>query len=149
MKSEHLTRTVVFAFLLALVGYLVIFYGLEHLRNRKGPWQVGFDQGTAAQPRIVIDQPWLHITNVQVTFAGSHLASTNSPATLAFGQPQPVPYPVPFGQCVFMDTTFLPGTVTFQLFGHELELLPRVLVIDRAEYPWRSGTNIVLEVLGQ
>jgi hypothetical protein len=43
-----------------------------------------------------------------------------------------------------MDTTFLPGTLTFRLFSHELELLPRVLIIDHEEYPWVPGTNIVL-----
>jgi len=37
-----------------------------------------------------------------------------------------------------MDTTFLPGTVAFQLFGHEIELLPRVLIIDHEEHPWHS-----------
>ena len=55
-----------------------------------------------------------------------------------------MPYEVPFGNCVFMDTTFLPGTITFQLFGHEIELLPRVLVIDRQEHPWRPDTAIAL-----
>ena len=55
-----------------------------------------------------------------------------------------MPYEVPFGNCVFMDTTFLPGTVTLQLFGHEIELLPRVLVIDRQEHSWRPGNTIAL-----
>jgi hypothetical protein len=30
------------------------------------------------------------------------------------------------------------------LFGHEIELLPRVLVIDRQEHRWRSGTTMSL-----
>jgi hypothetical protein len=61
-----------------------------------------------------------------------------------FREPKLVPYEVPFGQCVFMDTTFLPGTLTLQLFGHEIELLPRVLVVDRQEHPWRPATAITL-----
>ena len=61
-----------------------------------------------------------------------------------FTQPLQVPYEVPFGQCIFMDTTFLPGTLTFRMFGHELELLPRTLVVDHQEQPWRSGTCIVV-----
>jgi len=55
-----------------------------------------------------------------------------------------VPYEVPFGTCVFMDTTFLPGTVTLRLYGHEIELLPRVLVIDQQEHPWISDSTITL-----
>jgi hypothetical protein len=41
---------------------------------------------------------------------------------------------------------YLPGTVTLELFGHEIELLPRVLIIDRKEHPWKSGTTISLVV---
>ncbi len=64
---------------------------------------------------------------------------------MTFAQPRPVPYPVPFGTCVFMDTTFLPGTVSFtNIFGHDIELLPRVLIIDRQEHAWKSGERIVL-----
>jgi hypothetical protein len=43
-----------------------------------------------------------------------------------------------------MDTTFLPGTVALELFNHEVELLPRVLVIDRQEHPWLSESTITL-----
>ena len=64
--------------------------------------------------------------------------------TLLFAQPRPVPYEVPFGKCVFMDTTFMPGTVTFDLFGHEIELLPRALIIDRQDHPWQRDAAITL-----
>jgi len=43
-----------------------------------------------------------------------------------------------------MDTTFQPGTVVFTNFGHEIQLLPRVLTIDKVERPWQSGTTIDL-----
>jgi hypothetical protein len=43
-----------------------------------------------------------------------------------------------------MDTTFLPGTLVFELFGHEIQLLPRVLTIDKKEQPWRSNETIAL-----
>jgi hypothetical protein len=46
-----------------------------------------------------------------------------------------------------MDTTFLPGTVTFQIFGHEIELLPRVLIIDHQERPWLANGSITLHPL--
>ena len=136
----------VLAFLIALAGYIFFYYWIEHLRNRKGPWRVSFTSAPTVTPRVVIDQPWLRITNVQLSFTGTNTSSTNFvTSTFFFRQPRPVPYAVPFGDCIFMDTTFLPGTVTFRLFGHEIELLPRVLMIDHDEYPWRSDTNIVLK----
>ena len=130
--------------MLALAGYIVCYQAIEYRRTRNGPWQVTFTRTAAGAPVILIDQPKLAITNVQLSFAGELLPATNRPVTLVFDQPRPVPYAVPFGDCVFMDTTFLPGTVTFQLFGHEIELLPRVLVLDRQEHPWRSDTAIAL-----
>jgi hypothetical protein len=43
-----------------------------------------------------------------------------------------------------MDTTFFPGTVTLRLFEHEIELVPRVLVIDLQEHPWLSESTITM-----
>ena len=65
-------------------------------------------------------------------------------ASPSFDQPRAVPYALPFGQCVFVDSTFLPGTLTFEVFGHEIELLPRVLIIDREEHTWQSNSIITL-----
>lgn len=149
MKSNGPARHFILAFLLALVGYIFFYQFIEHRRTRNGPWQVTFTQSTAGAPAIIIAQPRLGITNVQLSFPGETLAATNanhnSPrTTLLFAQPRPVPYEVPMGKCVFMDTTFLPGTITFELFGHEIELLPRALIIDREEHPWRPGAAITL-----
>jgi len=142
--KDNPIRHFLLAFLIALVVYFVSYSAIEHLRHRKGPWQVTFANTTANQLSITINQPVLQLTNVSIIFKDSSSSLTNSRSTFFFGQPRPVPYDVPFGRCVFMDTTFLPGTVTFQLFGHEIELLPRVLIIDHEEYPWHSDTNIAL-----
>src|SRR5664279_4008047 len=137
MKPQGPAKHLIVAFLLALVGYIFIYQTIEHQRTRKGPWQVSFTQGTASAPTLIITQPRLGITNVQISFPGETLPVTNSQpttTTLFFALPRPVPYDVPFGKCVFMDATFLPGTITFELFGHEIELLPRALIIDRKEH---------------
>jgi hypothetical protein len=139
MRSDSPIKHFVFAFLLALAIYAVFY--------------------------ILINQPRLSIRNVQISFPGETLAPTNAAitnrqlaaakpgeagqaisalGTLIFSQPRQVPYDLPFGKCIFMDTTFLPGTVTFQLFGHEIELLPRVLMIDHEEHPWRPDEAISL-----
>jgi hypothetical protein len=144
MKPEGPAKHFILAFLLALAGYIVFYQIIEHRRTRNGPWQVTFTAGAEGVPEIIINEPRLGITNVQISFAGQTQPVANSPITLLFRQPKQVPYEVPFGNCVFMDTTVLPGTVTFQLFGHEIELLPRVLVMDRQEHSWRPDTTIAL-----
>lgn len=144
MKSESPARHFLLAFLIALGVYAVTYYGIEHRRGRNGPWIVTFANSPAGLPSLIINQPRLALTNVCVCFAGQTAASTNLPATLVLAQPHQVPYPVPFGTCVFMDTTFLPGTVTFDLFGHEIELLPRVMMIDHEEHAWRANEIITL-----
>jgi len=163
MKSNGALKHFLLAFLLALIGYAAFYLGIEHRRTRNGPWQVAFTNSAAGAPLIVINQPSLRITKVQISFPGETLPATNATGafdrsrpdspitdhqspfpTLLFAQPRPVPYNVPFGKCVFMDTTFLPGTVTFRLFEHEIELLPRVLIIDHEEHPWPADATIAL-----
>lgn len=134
----------ILAFLLALICYVFFYTKIENRRTRKGPWEVTFTNDALGNPALVINQPRLAITNAQVTFTNQRVAQAFMPATLVFQQPRPVPYDLPFGKCVFMDTTFLPGTLTMELFHHEVELLPRVLVIDRQEHPWLSDSTITL-----
>jgi hypothetical protein len=157
MKSDNPAKHFILAFLAALLGYAIFYYSIEHRRTRKGPWLVTFTNDPAGSPAIVINQPALSITNVHIVFAGVDPA-TNTPRASAvdqlrphsaiqppdFSQPRKVPYDVPFGQCIFMDTTFLPGTVTLLLFGHEIELLPRVLILEHQEQPWRSHASFTL-----
>jgi len=130
--------------LAAVVIYIIAYGGIEHLRNRKGPWQVTFTRAEGAGfPALLINQPTLQIINVHLVFTNQP-QFTNPPSHLSFQRPKLVPYDLPFGRCIFMDTTFLPGTVTMQIFGHELELLPRVLIIDHEEHAWRSGDTIAV-----
>ncbi len=144
MKPPGGLRHFAVAFLLALVGYVVCYQAIEYRRTWKGPWQVIFTRTTNDEPAILINQPRLAITNVQICFTGARLPPPARSIPVRFAQPRPVPYDLPYGQCIFMDSTFLPGTLTLQLYGHEIELLPRVLVIDRQEHPWRQGATIVL-----
>jgi hypothetical protein len=144
MKSDNPLKHFALAFLLAVVCYVVFYRGIEHRRTRKGPWEVTFTRNTQGLPAIVVNQPNLAITNVQILFQDAQGFTNKTTKTFLFSQPKPVPYEVPFGKCIFMDTTFLPGTVTFLILGHEIELLPRVLIVDRQEHPWRPEDTITL-----
>ena len=100
--------------------------------------------GASGAAALRINQPRLAITNVWIVFLETTVPSTNPGVSLDLSQPRQVPYPVPFGRCLFMDTTFLPGTVVFELYGHEIQLLPRVLTIDKQERGWHSDEKIEL-----
>lgn len=144
MKSNGALKHFLLAFLLALVCYALFYKGIERLRTHKGPWAVTFTNSVTGTPLLIINQHRLAITNVGIAFPDAPPPSTNVFGTLVFSQPQPVPYPVPFGRCIFLDTTFQPGTVVFQMYRHEIELLPRALIIDRQEHPWLAdSTNVI------
>lgn len=141
MKS-NLGRTIAGAFILALTVYAGSFWGINHLRTRKGPWEVTYQTGDDAVPTIRIDQPSLGWSNVTIRFPGETVQATTLPQTIRFDEPRSAG---PFGETVFIDPTFLPGTVTLNFFGHEVQLMPRVLTVNRQEIAWRSGLVLDLD----
>jgi hypothetical protein len=147
MKSDGFMKRVVSVFIIALILYIFTYSAIEHQRKHKGPWQVTFTNDLSGVPAMFVDQPKLGLTNVQIIFPGAS-SSTNVAARLALEQPRGVPFDVPFGKCVFLDLTSLPGTIVFNAFGHEIQLLPRILTVDKKDHPWRSGMVISLPKLG-
>jgi hypothetical protein len=139
MKSGFTPRSVALVFALILAAYFGGFYGIEHLRSRKGPWTVEFETNPGGEPIITIRQAALKLSAVKLLFHGE--MRTNHSSTVHFDRPQK---PVPFGTVLYEDLTFLPGVITFDLFGHEIELLPRVLVINKQPTAWRSEMLIEL-----
>jgi hypothetical protein len=142
MKSNF--KTVAAIFLAALAFYLIAYYAIEYRRTRLGPWQVSFVRTDSNQPALRIDQNSLAITNVQIVFSNAVFSADTQTAAIAFARPKPVPFEIPWGECIFMDTTFQPGTVVLKISGHEIQLLPRVLTIDQQEHPWHSNEQIIL-----
>src|SRR6266487_3492713 len=143
MKRDRLLQHTLVAFGFALLVYVTFYTAIEHRRTRAGPWQVTFTHDTTSARSIIINQPALGITNVQISFVSESNSLPEAARTLQFGEARAVPFEVPFGKCVFLDTTFLPGTIALNLYGHEVQLLPRVLTIDRVEHAWHSGERFV------
>jgi len=133
---KHLSR----AFLLALVVYIGFYRIDRHYRLRKGPWEITFTADTNRNATIVVRQPGLHLEQVVITMKGEVM--TNIARTVVFDVPQK---PVPFGRVKFEDLMYLPGTVTLDLFGHEVELLPRTLIVNRRERPWAPRLRLELD----
>lgn len=142
--SRDLLKHLGIGFVLALAIYVVSYTLIEHRRYEKGPWEVSFESVSNGVPAMVISQPHMHLNNVRIVFPGEMPPATNAPASMKFEQPKEWPFAVPFGKVVFEDLTFWPGTVSFDVYGHEVELIPRVLIVDRAEVAWRSGETITL-----
>jgi len=142
MKPSGLLRHLATASIFAVTAYALSYGWIQHRRVAKGPWQVTFTSQSGA-PAIVVNQPALPIQDVRIVFAGEP-AGASPDQTLEFSETRPVPFEVPGGQCVFLDPLFLPGTVVLDLFGHEIQLMPRVLTIDKVEHPWRPRETITL-----
>jgi hypothetical protein len=137
-KSEGFLRHIFGAFGLALLIYVSFYSCDRHLRLNKGPWEVSFITTNRA-PALIISQAKAGISNVTVI-----ALSESVPQGAGVVRFDSVQKPIPFGKVKFEDLTYLPGTVVFDLSGHEVELLPRTLIINKKEIPWRSGSTILL-----
>jgi len=144
MKSEGLLKHALIALAIAVVFYIVGFSWIQYRRETKGPWQVVFLTDNSGTPSILVSQPKLQISQ-KIIFPGQKLARRNFFHAAQFDQPTTN---APFGQIIFQDPTFLPGTLTFNLFGHEIELLPRVLTVDKKEHPWKFGSELLVNGRG-
>jgi hypothetical protein len=142
VKRDHFLRHALIAFGITLLGYVLFFQADRWLRLRRGPWQITFAVATNGAPVILIDQPKLGIARARLEFAGETAPPLPAPRRLVFDSP--LQTNLPFGRTLFLDTTYLPGTVTLDLFGHEIELLPRTLVVNRREVPWPAAGTLTL-----
>ena len=141
MKSDGMFKQMVMVFAAALVLYVSAYSFDRHLRLKNGPWAVTFTSESNGDPAIVVTEPRLKIADLKIVFVGEKTSATNLPGRVVFDAPA---QRLPFGECIFDDLMYLPGTVTFNLFGHEIELLPRVLIVNHQEHPWKSGSTIRL-----
>jgi hypothetical protein len=142
-KPEQFWKQALAVFVVCAAVYFTGFYATQHWRNRRGPWEVTFLTASNGTPLVEIAAPRLGITGVLLAFPGTNAPTMSTPTTVRFDEPARRNAP-PFGRVKFLDTTVLPGTVTFDFFGHEVELLPRTLILDKREHPWRSGERVEL-----
>ena len=146
VNSEGVAKQVVAVFVVTLIIYVVGFSWLEHRRVVKGPWNVAFATDDGGHPALTISQAALGISNVTVRVSDKTITNRLGPTLVSFATVTNVP---PFGDMPYFDATFLPGALTFNLLGHEIELLPRTLKVDLQEMPWVNGTNYTLSGPGK
>jgi hypothetical protein len=138
MRSDGLLKHLAISLVIAVVFYVSVYGWIEHRRTFRGPWVAEFRADAAGVPSLLISQTNLHIAET-ITFPGQTVRPGNFSRAIVFDQAPP---DLPFGQLIYQDPTSLPGTVTMRLFGHAVELLPRVLTVDKKEYPWQTGAVI-------
>lgn len=146
MNSEGVAKQVVAVFVVTLIIYIVGFSWLEHRRVMKGPWNVTFATDEAGHPALTISQDVLGISNVTIRVSDKTVTNRLGPTLVRFANVTNTPA---FGEMPYFDATFLPGALTFNLLGHEIELLPRTLKLDLQEVPWVNGTNYTLSGQGK
>jgi hypothetical protein len=140
LRSAGLTpKSVAIAFVVVALLYFAAFWSIERFRGRRGPWEVVFGSNALGEATLTVTQTALGLSGVTLVAHGD--PATNGPGVVRFDRVQ---QPVPFGRVIYEDLTFLPGVVTFDLFGHEVELLPRVLIVNKQELPWTSGATVDL-----
>ena len=141
LRSAGLTpKSVAIVFVVVAAFYFATFWGIERFRKHRGPWEVAFGSDAQGEATLIVSQPALKLSGVRLVVHGER--ATNGPGVVRFDRVQ---QPVPFGRVIYEDLTFrLPGVVTFDLFGHEVELLPRVLIVNKKEVPWQSGATVDL-----
>jgi hypothetical protein len=138
--SESIIKDLVIVLVLSVLFYVAGFAWIQHRRVAKGPWEVTFVSDSAGQPSILIAQRTLNISQ-KLEFPDVRIHRANLDVGVKFGE---AVTNLPFGEMMFQDPLFLPGTATMRLFGHVVELLPRVLIIDDQEQAWGSGREIVI-----
>jgi hypothetical protein len=131
MKSDRFPRTLIVAAFVIGALYFAVFYGIEGCRQSSGPWRVTFTTNEAG-PVIEVAQPKLNRSAV-LKFPGETVGATNYPVTVEFDRPRKAAV---FGRVIYEDLMQLPGVVTLDLFGHEVELMRRTLIVNRRTIPW-------------
>jgi hypothetical protein len=139
MKTSFPWKQTLALFAAVLLAYLAVFNGIEWLRQRKGSWQVEFAATPEGRPLVAVTQAY-HKISALIEFPDEKVKT--SAKAIAFDRPKKEA--PPFGKVLYEDLTFLPGVVTLDLFGHEVELLPRVLIANKKQIPWPNATHIQL-----
>jgi hypothetical protein len=131
-------RSIAITFVLAAVFYFIAYSWLSKRQTARGPWQVTFTNDAAGVPELIIAQRSIGVSNVYVRFDGESLNATQHTGVVEFAKPKAE---VPFGRVIYDDLMFMPGTVTLDCFGHEVEMLPRTLSLNRKPVRWASNST--------
>lgn len=117
-------------------------YGCDrHLRLKNGPWDLNFSRESDGTPRLVINQAALGITNVILRLEGEIVRL--DPTLVRFEGSESMK--IPYGKVQAFYRSYLPGMIQLDLFGHDVEIRQRALILNCNERGWQSGEIITLK----
>ena len=128
------------SFALAVVFYVAAFGWIEHRRVAKGPWVIEFVSDAGGRPTLQISQRQLEISE-ELNFPDDRVGRPNVAEQVVSSEARTN---LPFGEMLMQDALYLPGTVTMRVCGHQVEVLPRTLIVDKKEHAWRTGQVLVV-----
>ena len=140
-ESEGIGKRFGFAFGLILLCYVLIYGCDRHLRLRNGPWDLHFSREDNGTPRLIINQAALGITNVILRLEGEVVQM--EPTLVRFEGSEAVK--IPYGKVRTFYRSYLPGMIRLDLFGHDVEIRQRTLILNFNEREWQSGEVISLK----
>ena len=140
-ESEGILKRFGFAFGLVLLCYVLIYGCDRHLRFKNGPWELHFSRESDSTPRLVINQAALGITNVTLRLEGEIVRL--DPILVQFQDSEAVK--IPYGKVLGFYRSYFPGMIRLDLFGHEVEIRQRALILNFDEREWQSGEVISLK----
>ena len=140
-ESEGILKRFGFAFGLVLLCYVLIYGCDRHLRFKNGPWELHFSRESDGTPRLVINQAALGITNVTLRLEGEIVRL--DPILVQFQDSEAVK--IPYGKVLGFYRSYFPGMIRLDLFGHEVEIRQRALILNFDEREWQSGEVISLK----
>jgi hypothetical protein len=139
-RGDNMRQILAVSFVLALVMYVGCFWWIQHERSVKGPWVIVFAADAQGSPSLQISQVKLRISE-KLIFPDDRITRTNFSERIVFSEAMTN---LPFGEMLLQDELYLPGSVTLRVAGHQIEILPRVLILDKKESPWQMGHEIAL-----
>jgi hypothetical protein len=137
---DSMRQILAVSFGLALVFYVVSFWWIQHERTVKGPWEIVFAANARGSPSLQISHAKLNIS-AKLTFPDDHVARTNISERVVFRE---ATTNLPFGEILLQDELYLPGSVTVRVAGHQVEILPRVLIVDQKEIAWPAARELTI-----
>lgn len=148
MKSDRLSSHLLIGFGFALALYISLYWLIEHRRVVNTPWLVSYEVDAGGHATLEIEQKSLRYGPVKIRFTEGVTNAALPRAQVEFRNPLPTPRPMPVGQSVFEDLTFLPGTVVLNIGSNNIQMLPRALTIGTNEFPWQRTRLIEVQADG-
>lgn len=140
-ESEGILKRFGFAFGLVLLCYALMYGCDRHLRLKNGPWDLNFSRESDGTPRLIINQTALGITNVALRLEGEMVRL--DPTLVRFAGSEAVK--IPYGKVQAFYRSYLPGMIRLDLFGHDVEIRQRALILNFDEREWQSDEVITLK----